>query len=64
MDSLLQSADTVYYKFRQVLQSAMELLPIATGITKCDDYYKLRQYSGHNFFGGSLSQGGWKLSLK
>ena len=35
---------TVYYKLRQVLQSAMDLLQIATGITKCDDYYKLRQY--------------------
>ena len=28
-----------------LLQSAMDLLQIATGITKCDDYYKLRQYS-------------------
>ena len=35
----------VYYKLRQVLQSAMDLLQIATGITKCDDYYKLRQYT-------------------
>ena len=24
----------------------MDLLQIATGITKCDDYYKLRQYTG------------------
>ena len=24
----------------------MDLLQIATGITKCDDYYKLRQYRG------------------
>ena len=39
--------DTVYYKLRQVLQSAMDLLQIATGITKCDDYYKLRQYRGY-----------------
>ena len=37
----------VYYKLRQVLQSAMDLLQIATGITKCDDYYKLRQYTCH-----------------
>ena len=29
---------------KKALQSAMELLQIATGITKCDDYYKLRQY--------------------
>ena len=36
--------DTVYYKLRQILQSAMGLLQIVTGITKCDDYYKLRQY--------------------
>ena len=41
----LTKCDTVYNKLRQVLQSAMNLLQIATGITKCDDYYKLRQYS-------------------
>ena len=40
---------------KKVLQSAMDLLQIATGITKCDDYYKLRQYRGdyfhrHDFF--------------
>ena len=35
-----------YYKLRRVLQSAMDLLQIATGITKCDDYYNLRQYTG------------------
>ena len=34
----------IYYKLRQVLQTAMDLLQIATGITKCHDYYKLRQY--------------------
>ena len=43
----ITKCDTVYYKLRQVLQSAMDLLQIATGITKCDDYYKLRQYSCH-----------------
>ena len=40
----ITKCDMVYYKLRQVLQSAMDLLQIATGITKCDDYYKLRQY--------------------
>ena len=40
--SLLQSAMDSYYKLRQffyykVLQSAMDLLQIVTGITKCDD---------------------------
>ena len=40
----ITKCDTVYYKLRQVLQSAMDLLQIAKGITKCDDYYKLRQY--------------------
>ena len=40
----ITKCDKVYYKLRQVLQSAMDLLQIATGITKCDDYYKLRQY--------------------
>ena len=42
---LLQLCDTVYYKLRQVFQSAINLLQIATDITKCDDYYKLRQYA-------------------
>ena len=42
--SLLQSAMDCYYKLRQVLQSSKDLLQIATGITKRDDYYKLRQY--------------------
>ena len=42
---LITKCDTVYYKLRQTLQSAMNLLQIATGITKCDDYYKLRQYT-------------------
>ena len=41
----ITKCDTFYYKLRQVLQSAMDLLQIATGITKCDDYYKLRQYT-------------------
>ena len=41
----ITKCDTVYYKFRQVLQSAMNLLQTAPGITKCDDYYKLRQYT-------------------
>ena len=43
----ITKCDTAYYKLRQVLQSAMDLLLIATGITKCDDFYKLRQYSCH-----------------
>ena len=41
----ITECDTVYYKLRQVLQSAMDLLKIATGITKCDGYYKFSQYS-------------------
>ena len=40
---LLQSATRFITNLRLVLQSAMDLLQIATGITKCDDYYKLRQ---------------------
>ena len=35
----ITKCDTVYFKLRQVLQSAMDLLQIATGITKYDDYY-------------------------
>ena len=41
----ITKCDMVYYKLQQVLQSAMDLLQILTGITKCDDYYKLRQYT-------------------
>ena len=33
-----------YYKIRQLLQIATILLQNATVITKCDVYYKLRQY--------------------
>ena len=40
----ITKCDKVYYKLRQVLQSAMNLLQIPIGITKCDDHYKLRQY--------------------
>ena len=50
---LLQNATEVYYKMRQVfycktrqlLQIASILLQNATAITKCDVYYKLRQYT-------------------
>ena len=34
-----------YYKMRQLLQNATILLQNAPGITKCDVYYKLRQYN-------------------
>ena len=33
---------------RQVLQSVTILFQSATGITKCDDYYKVRQYNVHD----------------
>jgi len=39
----ITKCDKCYYKVRQVLQSATVLLQSATGITKCDDYYKVRQ---------------------
>ena len=55
--NLLQGATTCYYfiikyskcyyKVRQVLQSATVLLQSATGITKCDGYYKVRQNREH-----------------
>ena len=48
---LLQSAMVCYYKVRQVLQSVTILLQSATGITKCDDYYKVRQYKRFPFSG-------------
>ena len=47
LKKLLQSAMDCYYKLRQLFYYKVRhgLLQIATGITKCDDYYKLRQYS-------------------
>ena len=39
-----------YYKMRQLLQIATTLLQNATVITKCDVYYKLRQYSVREVF--------------
>ena len=41
---LFQNA-TVYYKTRQLLQIAAILLQNMTAITKCDAFYKLRQYT-------------------
>ena len=43
---LLQIAMDSYYKLRQLFHYQVRhgLLQVATGITKCDDYYKLRQY--------------------
>ena len=38
-----------YYKMRRLLQIAMILLQNATAITKCDVYYKLRQYIHQQF---------------
>ena len=58
MDSCYKLRQLFYYKLRQVLQSAMDLLQIATGITKCDDYYKLQQYMHlpHSAIFGNCSQ--------
>ena len=44
--SLFQSAIDSYWKLRQPFYYKVRrgLLQVATGITKCDDYYKLRQY--------------------
>ena len=44
--SLLQRAMDCYYKLRHLFYYKVRhgLLQIATGITKCYDYYKLRQY--------------------
>ena len=60
MDSCYKLRHLFYYKLRQVLQSAMDLLQIATGITNCDDYYKLRQYRRSYMY--AITQG--KMSKK
>ena len=48
--SLLQSAMDGYLKLQQLFYYKVPhgLLQIVTGITKSDDYYKLRQYTGLN----------------
>ena len=74
--SLLQSAMDSYYKLRQLFyyQVRHGLLQIATDITKCDDYYKLRQYGTWvgkqktvlpciNFMKGEWGYGRWDLML-
>ena len=40
-----------YYKLRQLFYYKVRhgLLQVATGITKCDDYYKLRQSVNRQF---------------
>ena len=49
MDSCYKLRQLFYYKVRH------GLLQIATGITKCDDYYKLRQYTHScDFWGEGL----------
>ena len=41
---ILLQCDNCYFKVRQVfIQSATILLQSVTGITKCDDYHKVRQ---------------------
>ena len=40
---VLQSVTDCYYKVCQVLQSVRLLLQSASGITKCDSYYKVRR---------------------
>ena len=54
--SLLQNATKIYYKMRQVfyymrqlLQIGKTLLQNATIITKCNAYYKLRQYKAPSY---------------
>ena len=52
----ITKCDKCYYKVRQLLQSVTILLQSATGITKCNDYYKVRQYIRHvNINDGILS---------
>ena len=65
MDSCYKLRHLFYYKLRQVLQSAMDLLQIATGITKCDDYYKLRQYTySISFNSSNVGKFFWSWILK
>ena len=54
--SLLQNTTKIYYKMRQVfyymrhlLQIGKTLLQNATIITKCNVYYKLRQYKAPSY---------------
>ena len=42
---LLQNVTKVYYKIRQLLQTATISLQNVAVIRKCDAYYKLQQYT-------------------
>ena len=42
----ITKCDKCYYRVRQVLQSATILLQSVTGVTKCYDYFKVRQNRG------------------
>ena len=46
----ITKCNTGFYKLRQVLRSTMDLLQVAKGITKCDDYYKLGHYTLEDMF--------------
>ena len=43
---VFQSVTDCYYKVRQVLQSVTDFIANASGITKCDSYYKVRRNTG------------------
>ena len=49
---------------KKLLHSAMELLQIATGITKCDDYYKLRQYTRSDLLVSHQPFAHWRTPTK
>ena len=59
---LLRSATKSFCKGRQVLQSATIFLHSATGITKCDDYYKVRQ-NRVSYFGRTTTKDDFPMDV-
>ena len=59
---LLRSATKSFCKGRQVLQSATIFLHSATGITKCDDYYKVRQ-NRVSYFGRTTTKDNFPMDV-
>ena len=55
----ITKCDKCYYKVRQVLQSVTVLLQSATDITKCDDYYKVRQNTPQGVWSWSYLSEKW-----
>ena len=54
VSQVLERVTDCYYKVRQVYEMWQTLLQSASGITKCDNYYKVRRNRGGIYPDGNL----------